>query len=146
MHDPLRRFQQQPWLPLLQVTCITTVIVLLAEVVLFLGSTQSSALRPYFNFVFSGPLGAVLPFLAAVGVGALGVLLGERWQPKIHLNTGSLWALVLCLMGGMGIKVLILGRLLSPAYASLVALSEVTLMGIIVGVFWKGRPYWNSWR
>ena len=68
--------------------------------------------------------------------GALGVTLCERWPGKIYLNTARLWALILCLLGGLAFKLLL------PLPLELVQLSQEGLIGVVVGVFWKGRPYW----
>lgn len=73
----------------------------------------------------------------AVGIGALAVYLCERWLPQVLLNTSSLWALVLCLLLGLVLKSLL------PLPSLLLDLSQFTLVGVIVGVFWKGRPYWR---
>lgn len=73
----------------------------------------------------------------AVGIGTLAVYLCERWLPQVLLNTSSLWALVLCLLLGLVLKSLL------PLPSLLLDLSQFTLIGVILGVFWKGRPYWR---
>jgi hypothetical protein len=73
---------------------------------------------------------------AAVGVGALAVYLLKRFYPQVLINTASLWALIPCLLLFLFIKSLL-------PIPGLVNLTYPQLLGIIVGVFWKGRPYWR---
>ncbi|NEP28299.1 MAG: peptide chain release factor 1, partial [Moorea sp. SIO3I6] len=77
---------------------------------------------------------------AAIGVGVLGVYICERWQSQVFLKTSSLWALVLCLMVGLLLKSQL------PIPFGLVGFSMNAVIGVILGVFWKGRPYWRYWH
>jgi hypothetical protein len=72
-----------------------------------------------------------------VGIGALAVYFLEYWQQQFLLNRVSLWVLVLCLLLGLVLK----SFLRIPD--NLASLSETALVGVTVGVFWKGRPYWR---
>lgn len=137
MNDPLRQFKQQPWLPLFKVSGLTVLAALLMEGLIAIGLVYSEAFRNTILFLLSGPLAIILPLFAAIGVGALGVYLCERYFQEVYLNTSRLWALILCLIIGIGVKSLI------PLQPLLVPFSYPTLIGIIVGVFWKGRPYWR---
>lgn len=137
MNDPWRRFKAQPWQPLLQVAALTILLVILAEGLLILGLTQLEFLRRSLSLVLSPPLGIMLSIAATVGVGVLGVYICERWRSQVILNVASLWALVLCLAGGLLLKSLL------PLPNVFVGLSSTTIVGVIVGVFWKGRPYWH---
>lgn len=136
MSDPIRRLKFLPWRLLLQVSILTAFIVFILELMLLWGYTHSIIIRNTIAMLYSPPLGILMPIAIAVGVGALAVYLCERSQPQI-LNTSSLWALVLCLLLALGLKSLL------PLSSLLVGLSEITLIGIIVGVFWKGRSYWR---
>jgi hypothetical protein len=137
MNDPLRRFKSQPWKPLSQVAGLTTLLVILIEGVLSWILTQSDPLPRSLSPQLSPPLGIIVTVAAAVGVGILGVYLCERWQSQAMLNTASLWALILCLIVGLVLKSLL------PLPAILVRLSFNMVVGVVVGVFWKGRPYWR---
>ena len=137
MNDPLRRFKSQPWKPLSQVAGLTTLLVILIEGVLSWILTQSDPLPSSLSPQSSTPLGIIVTVAAAVGVGILGVYLCERWQSQAMLNTASLWALILCLIVGLVLKSLL------PLPAILVSLSFNMVVGVVVGVFWKGRPYWH---
>ncbi|MEC4892243.1 MAG: peptide chain release factor 1 [Oscillatoria sp. PMC 1051.18] len=137
MNDPLRSFKLQPWRSLSLVAGVTIAIAMIGEGLLIWGYTQSSVLHSFLNFLFSPPLGIILSLAAAVGVGVLGVYLCEQWQRQVILNSGSLWALVLCLAVGILLKSLL------PLPPLLVGFSYETVIFLMVGVFWKGRPYWR---
>ena len=137
MYDPWRRFKSQPWQPLLQVAVITTLLIVLLEGLLIVGFTQLEFFQRSLRVLFAPPLGLIVSIAAAVGVGVLGVTVCERWRSPIILNVASLWALILCLIGGVLLKSLL------PIPSLLVGLSYPTVVGVIIGVFWKGRPYWH---
>ena len=135
MSDPLRRLKFLPWRSLLQVAALTTIIVAVLEFLLGLGYTHP-VIHSTLSMLYASPLGLLINFAVAVGVGALGVYLLERFAQKVIINTASLWALVLCLA-----LLLFLKSLLLPPV--LVDLNQTQLIGIVLGVFWKGRPYWR---
>ncbi|MGF1479477.1 MAG: peptide chain release factor 1 [Cyanophyceae cyanobacterium] len=135
MNDPWQRFKSQPWPPLLKAAALTTAVSIVLDSILAWGMSIES-LRRSLTLVFTPPLGLILPLAAAVGVGALSVYVCERSQ-SVRLNVGSLWALVLCLMIGLLLKSLL------PFPALLIGLSSTTAVGVIVGIFWKGRNHWR---
>ncbi|MDY7014029.1 MAG: peptide chain release factor 1 [Cyanobacteriota bacterium] len=137
MNNPIRRFKQQPWLPLFQIAGVTALAILAVEFLFFLGLRASEVFARIVETFFAGPSGIILFLSAAIGVGVLGVYFCERYADRVYLNTGSLWAFVLCLMVTIAIKSLI------PVPQLLVPFSYQTLIGIILGVFGKGRPYWG---
>lgn len=137
MTGPLHRLKFLPWRSLLQVSALTALIVVVLEFLLGLGYTQSSVIRRALSILFAPSLGLLITFAAAVGVGAMAVYLLERFGQKAIINTASLWALVLCL------ALIFLLKSLLPIQSILVRLDETQLIAIIIGVFWKGRPYWR---
>ena len=137
MNEPWRRFKSQPWRLLSQVALLTTVLVVVLESLLIWGSQNSELFRRFFSLLFSPPLGVILPLAAAMGFGGLGVYICERWRNQVILNSSSLWALVLCLTVSLFLKSLL------PIPALLVGFSYTCVVGVIFGVFWKGRPYWR---
>lgn len=137
MTDPLRRLKFLPWRSLLQVSALTALIVVVLEFLLLLGYAQSSVIRRALSILFAPSLGLLITFATAVGVGAMAVYLLERFEQQVIINSASLWALVLCL------ALLFVLKSLLPLQSILVGLDETQLIGIIIGVFWKGRPYWR---
>ena len=137
MNNFLRRLKLLPWREMLQIAALVNSIVIGLELFLAWGFTQSRAIRNGVTLLYGSSLGILIPFAAAVGMGALAVYFLEYWQQQFLLNRISLWVLVLCLLLGLVLKSFL------PIPASLASLSETALIGIAVGVFWKGRPYWR---
>lgn len=137
MTDPLRRLKFLPWQFLFQVSALVTLTVVILEFLLGLGYTQSPIIRRILSVLFAPSLELLLKFAVAVGLGASAVYLLERLHQQVIINTASLWALVPCLLLGFFVKSLL------PLPSILTSLDEIMLIGVIVGVFWKGRPYWR---
>jgi hypothetical protein len=72
-----------------------------------------------------------------LGLGALAVHCAERLFPQVRLNGGSLWTLVACVGGELGLLSLL------PLPVLLISFSEPMVMAILVGVFWRGRAHWQ---
>ncbi len=135
MSDFLRRLKILPWREMLQIAAIVNLTVLGIELFLAWG-TKIPAISNALRLLYRSSLGILVPVAIAVGMGSLAVYLLEYWQQQFMLNQTNLWLLVFCLFLGVFFKSL----LLPPFFISL---SEATLIGIVVGVFWKGRPYWR---
>jgi hypothetical protein len=141
MFDPLRPLKYLPWTELLQVALVTIGFTTLLDWVFFHAASTPS-LRPIVAQVFNSPLGFLIGLGAAIGVGALGVLVMERWfQRRIIITNSTLWALVPCLALWLWLRSLlpetVFPQLLTPV------LGLDSLICIILGVFWKGKPYWR---
>lgn len=78
----------------------------------------------------------IITLIAAAGFGVLAVYILERFYPQVLINSSSLWALIPCLALTLWLKSLL------PLFV-LVSLSYPNLVAVLVGVFWKGRPYWR---
>lgn len=136
MSNPFSRLKYLPWRSLLQVAGLTTLIVAALELFLAWAMTQSDSLLRAFRLMYSPPLGILILFGFALAMGVLAVYICERWN-RIILNASTLWALAFCLLLGLFLKSLL------PIPALLVELSQISFIAIVVGVFWKGRPYWR---
>jgi hypothetical protein len=134
MSNPLKHLKYLPWTSLLPVAGLTTQLVAAVEVWLGYGVTQSSALRNALTLLYAPPLGTLVLFALGMGMGAIAVYGCELWNRSM-LNTGSLWALAFCLLLGLFIKSLL------PIPGLLVDLSQLSFIALVVGIFWKGRPY-----
>lgn len=77
-------------------------------------------------------------FCEGLAVGGFGVLYLERIGRVGPIYTSTLWTLVLCLFLSLW-----LGTYLPMKGLGLVDISEVHVMSLILGVFWRGRPYWR---
>lgn len=133
-----QRLKRLPWQELSLVSLIATLFVAAVEIFLAIAMTHSPEVREVLTLVFTSPVFAVfLPIGVAVGMGALAVYLLEWWQKQWLLNNSSLWALVFCVLMGLLIKSWL------PLPPLLISMSRNALIGVAIGVFWKGRPYWN---
>ena len=137
MSNFLRRLKLLPWREMLQISALVNSIVIGLELFLGWGFTQSRGIRNILTLFYGSPLGILIPFATAVGMGALAVYLLEYWQQKSLLNRNNLWVLALCVLLGLVLKSFL------PVLPFLASLSEAALIGVTVGVFWKGRPYWR---
>lgn len=140
MADPLRSLKYLPWRSLLQVSGLTILIVIFLELLLSLGYKQFYLIRSTLLMLSAPPLSMITSVAVATGVGAFTVYLLERFYRQVFINTAILWALVPCL------ALVIFLKLQLPVQPLLVQLNYLQLVGIIVGVFWKGRPYWRWTR
>ncbi len=143
MSNPLRQLKYLPWTSLFIVTGITFAIAITLELLLGLiysqldEGTQFTIVRilaatlysPIFSLFTIGAIG--------VGIGALSVFLLETIKKLIFINAGVLWSLILCLIIGLIIRSYI------PIPALLTDVNQIQLIGIILGVFWKGKRYWR---
>lgn len=134
----MQQLKNLPWRWLMQSAIAANLVAMVMELVLVFAVAYSSAMRQSLGFLLSSPLlGTLLPIAALVGVGALSVYLLELWNQQYLLNRNSLWALVGCLL-----LVLLLKTIL-PLPSFLTSLSRGGLVSVLIGVFWKGRPYWR---
>ncbi|MBW4524544.1 MAG: peptide chain release factor 1 [Phormidium tanganyikae FI6-MK23] len=140
MFDPLRRLKYLPWTELLQVALVTIGFTIPIDW-LFVQAVQVPALRPTIAQLFNSPLSLLIFLGAAVGVGALAVAIIERWFRQIVITNSSLWALVPCLALCLWLRSFlpesVFPQLLTPV------LSFESLIGVVLGVFWKGKSYWR---
>jgi hypothetical protein len=133
----LQRLKLLPWREMLQISALVNCILVGLELFLVWGWIQSEVFGKIFTLLFGSPLGILIPLAIAVGMGALAVYFLEYWQQHFLLNRISLWVLVLCVLLGLVLKSFL------PIPDNLASLSETALIGVTVGVFWKGRPYWR---
>lgn len=137
MANPLRRLKFLPWRSLFLVSILVTLIVTVLDFLIAIGYTYSGAIKQALNLLYAPTLGIIVDFAVVVGIGALAVYLLEKLY-KFSINSAILWALVLCL------SVCLLVKSLLPLPRVLVInFNEIKLMGILIGIFWKGSPYWR---
>lgn len=143
MANPLRQLKYLPWTSLFIVAGVTFAIVTTMEFLLWLTFNQ---LDESTQFTIINLLAATLdsPLLSlfttgaiGVGIGAGAVFLLETLEKQVFINAGVLWSLILCLIIGLVIRNYI------PIPALLTGVNQMQLVGIILGVFWKGKRYWR---
>ncbi|NJL45625.1 MAG: peptide chain release factor 1 [Leptolyngbyaceae cyanobacterium SM2_3_12] len=137
MRNPFWRLKSLPWVPLLQTALMVVVIATLADLVLIqlLNSLLPGipgALMPLIQLL----LGA-LPLAAGFGMGALALVILERFFASIYLDRGVLWALVPCLALVLWLK----GFL--PIPAAFVSINYGQIVGLLLGIFVTGKRHWR---
>jgi hypothetical protein len=139
MRGPLQRLATLPWLTLWQNALLTVVIAIALDILLLLASYNLwLAIPGSGRFLSSGGLfRLLLSLLAAAGIGALAVMLMERFFSHTRLDSGTLWALVGCL------ALLLYGYSLLPLPRLLVGFSYPQFVGLLLGLFSKGRRHWR---
>jgi len=139
MRNPFWRLKSLPWASLLQVAGLAVLLATAADLLL----------AQAFGILIQGLAGPLLPFLrlvmlvlplgAGFGIGALGIVILERLFANLYIDTGTLWALVPCI-----VLVLFLKEFL-PIPSFLVSVGYPQLVGTIVGIFVIGKRHWRRW-
>lgn len=137
MNNPLRRLKQLPWLPLFLIALLTIFWASVLELALLLGAASIALIKDALVMLFTPPLGIIVSLAIAVGVGALAVVFLEIVYPHLMVSAGVLWALVLCLF------LIMVVRSALPPQTQLLEPSYAMLIGNMLGIFMKGKPYWR---
>jgi hypothetical protein len=135
MFDPLRRLKFLPWINLLQVGLLTTLVVTGMEWLLERLSRLFLTLQQLLILLLSPPPGILVQLAITIGIGALAVILLERRFPQIRITVAVLWALVPCLVLWLFL------RLLIPIPLLVVRLDTPGVVALILGIFWRGKTY-----
>jgi hypothetical protein len=144
MPNPLRSWNQIPWRSLFQSAALAIFLVKLADVSLGFAdrlSTNLPLLSKLFRLISSGSWGMISVVVASFGLGILALVFLETYFRSGPIYSSTLWGLVLCLMLVLVIMDLLFSRL--PPGLLRIGLSYETLIGMVVGVSWRGRRYWR---
>lgn len=136
MNNPLRRLKQLPWLPLFLTALLTLFWATVVELLLRFGYENVLLIQQALEMLFTPPLSIIMGFAIAVGLGALAVTFLEIVYPQLFISTGVLWALLLCLFLLLFVRNLVIPTILLEASYSM-------LIGSMLGIFLKGKPYWR---
>ena len=139
MRDPLWRVKSLPWIPLIQNALLTVLLATALDVALiFLLSAMLTVWSEGATALLQGGIvGLLLQVVAAGGIGALAVELMERFFQSVRLDGATLWALVGCLALVLWVKSLL------PIPSFLVGISYVQFVGLMLGLFSRGRSHWR---
>lgn len=137
MLNPLQRLKYLPWIPLLQASGITVLLLIVVDLTLLWLYLQVGAIQDVIQALLAPPLGTLVTFAAMMGIGALAVLLLEGLFPQVIISVGVLWALVPC------VALLLFLWSISPIPAFIFGGSGIQIIAIALGIFVKGRPYWR---
>jgi hypothetical protein len=135
MFDPLRPLKLLPWVDLLQVGLLTTLVVSGIEWLLDRLARLWPPLQQLLIWLLSPPSGLLVQLIIAIGIGALAVIVLERRFAQQRITVAVLWALVPCLMLWLGLRSFI------PIPPLAGALDFAWVVALILGIFWRGRSY-----
>ncbi len=143
MTNPLRQLKYLPWTSLIIIAGMTFVIVTTVELVLWQTysqldeNTQFTIIKILAATLYSPLLSLFTIGAIGAGIGAGAVFLLEKLEKQVLITAGVLWSLILCLIIGLIIRSYI------PTPALLTDVNQLQLIGIVLGVFWKGKRYWR---
>lgn len=125
-----------PWRSLTLAALLSVIVVKATDLWIerILGQLDNTSLLMKFLLTRTGF--TLLFFGVGLAIGSLGVLFLEKFEVRRAIDSSSLWALVLCILISLWLVVqLNIGGL------SLGEVHYTQTIGIVVGVFWKGRYY-----
>ncbi|MGF1603095.1 MAG: peptide chain release factor 1 [Thermosynechococcaceae cyanobacterium] len=136
----MRDLKLLPWRPLFNVAGVTVAIATLSDTLLGFLVLRSSVAQSIFGII-AAPAWALLTFaIASLWVGVLAVMVLERWFTHIRVSVPVLWALIAC------VALVLWVRSLFPIPGLLLGnIQSLSLIGLLLGVFWKGLRRW-PWR
>lgn len=135
--QPVNSFKLLPWQTLIRTSVITLGLVMGVDYGLtrFLPSASQTAIE----VMFASPLGGLYSAVVDGGIGILGVVVLEKlMKSRPVINVSTLWALILCLL-----LALVLRSWISLPGVFLSQLHQISLVGVLLGVFGKGQRYWR---
>lgn len=142
----MRRLRQLPWIPLFLIAILTNFWIFFVEFFLGVASTQLAIVQDTLTTLRSSPVNIIISVAVAVGVGALAIYFLEIIFPHVFINAAALWAFALCLIVMVFVKSMLptlLPIFNSPTSVSLISPDQTALIGIVLGVFLKGKSYWR---
>jgi hypothetical protein len=142
--NPWRSLTQLPWRSLMQAAGLAILSVLVLEGLVPLAAAYVPGIETLLTLLFGGPLSGLVSLAVAVAIGAWAVVCLE-WVDAGCITTKSLWGLVLNLTIALVLRTYTFTALL-PIPQWLLGLSEVSVVGLILGVFLRGDRYWRYRR
>lgn len=138
MRDPIRQLRELPWAATVSAAGVTVLLTVALEALLIYGLLPQESFQRIFATLFSPPLGQVVLLLLSALVGALALTVFERLYGWIRPNIATLWALIASVVLVMFVRSLF--QNIVPM--ALTGTGFDNAMGIAIGIFWKGKPYW----
>jgi hypothetical protein len=131
-------FKQLPWGSLCLSSLLAVVVVRGIDFFLMRGLPHLDKTSALGQLLVT-PAGYMLLLLCGgLAMGGLGVAFLERMERISPIYVSTLWGLVLCLFISLWLV-----NLLPMGGLGLSMLTQLHLPVIVVGVFWRGKPYWR---
>ncbi|MEM9149787.1 MAG: hypothetical protein AAFU53_17005 [Cyanobacteria bacterium J06632_3] len=137
MANPFRSLKYLPWSILFQSAAVTIAIATVLDYGLSWGVTQWAETQPESALpaILSGLF--VVTLLASYGIGALALLITERFFREVVLSAETLWALIGCVIALYWLRTLI------PVPGLLMQMDLYNITLISLGCFFTGKRYWR---
>jgi hypothetical protein len=136
MNRFLKRLKYEPWSVLLQVSLLSIGVWIAIDMLLSFSANRVDGIYNVLLVLYSRQWAGITNEVAGAGLGALAVWIWEVFYQPMKPDPTRLWMLIFCLLVGL----LIVYSL--PVPGVLVKIGRIPLMGIVIGVFGKGRAYW----
>jgi hypothetical protein len=134
----MRRLQYFPWRSLFLTAAVTLFCATVLSYALAFSSMNSPIASQILATLYTPPWRTFTDLAVAVGVGTVAVYFLETLFPQTSINQNVLWTLILCFM------VLLIIKSFLPLPDGLISANEISLIGIILGVFLVGgKRYWR---
>jgi hypothetical protein len=134
----MRRLQYLPWRSLFLTSVVTLFCVTVLSYAVGFSSMNSPIASQIVATLYTPPWVIITNLAVSIAVGTVSVYFLETLFPQTAINANILWTLILCLM------VMLIIKSFLPLPEGLLAVSEISLVGIILGVFLVGgRRYWR---
>jgi len=134
----MQRLRYLPWRSLFLTAAVTIFCTIVLSYAVGFSTMNSAIVRQVFATLYTPPWRTLTDFAVATGVGAIAVYFLETLFPRTAINTNVLWTLILCLM------VVLIVKSFLPLPEGLIAPSQISLLGIVLGVFLLGgKRYWR---
>jgi hypothetical protein len=131
-------FKQLPWGSLCLSALLAVAVVRVIDFILMRGLSHLDKTSTLGQLLITPSGYMFLLLCGGLTIGGLGVAFLERMEQISPIYASTLWGLVLCLFISLWLVDLIpLGGL------GLSTLTQHHLPVIVVGVFWRGKPYWR---
>jgi hypothetical protein len=134
----MRRLQYLPWRSLFLTAAVTLFCATVLSYALAFSSMNSPIASQILATLYGSPWRTLTDLAVSAGVGTVSVYFLETLFPQTSINQNVLWTLILCLM------VLLIIKSFLPLPDGLISANEISLIGIILGVFLVGgKRYWR---
>jgi hypothetical protein len=134
----MRRLQYLPWRSLFLTAAVTIFCVTVLSYAVGFSSLGSPIASQILATLYTPPWSIITNLAVSAAVGTVSVYFLETLFPQIAINTNILWTLILCLM------VMLILKSFLPVPEGLISANEISLVGIILGVFLVGgKRYWR---
>jgi hypothetical protein len=134
----MRRLQYLPWRSLFLTAAVTIFCATVLSYAIGFSAMNSPIVGQILLTLYTPPWSILTTLAVSAAVGTVSVYFLETLFPKIAINQNILWTLILCLM------VLLIVKSFLPLPDGLISANEISLVGIILGVFLVGgKRYWR---